>query len=39
MLVDSNIFMYAAGREYPLKQRAAAFLERLQRIGGGGDHC
>lgn len=27
-LVDSNIFMYAAGREHPLKKRAAAFLER-----------
>ncbi len=28
-LVDSNIFMYAAGREHPLKKRAAAFLERV----------
>ena len=27
-LVDSNIFMYAAGREHPLKKRATAFLER-----------
>ena len=27
-LVDSNVFMYAAGREHPLKKRAAAFLER-----------
>jgi predicted nucleic acid-binding protein len=27
-LVDSNIFMYAAGREHPLKKRAAAFLEK-----------
>lgn len=27
-LVDSNIFMYAAGREHPLKRRAAAFLEK-----------
>lgn len=27
-LVDSNIFMYAAGREHPLKGRAVAFLER-----------
>jgi hypothetical protein len=28
-LVDSNIFMYAAGREHPLKKRAAVFLERV----------
>jgi uncharacterized protein len=28
-LVDSNVFMYAAGREHPLKKRAAAFLERV----------
>ena len=27
-LVDSNIFMYAAGGEHPFKKRAAAFLER-----------
>ena len=27
-LVDSNIFMYAAGRAHPLKHRAAAFLEK-----------
>jgi uncharacterized protein len=27
-LVDSNVFMYAAGREHPLKKRAVAFLER-----------
>ena len=30
-LVDSNVFMYAAGREHPLKKRAAAFLERVAR--------
>lgn len=28
-LVDSNIFMYAAGGEHPLKKRAAAFLEEV----------
>ncbi|HYK60561.1 MAG TPA: type II toxin-antitoxin system VapC family toxin [Bryobacteraceae bacterium] len=28
-LVDSNIFMYAGGREHRLKRRAAAFLERV----------
>ena len=28
-LVDSNIFMYAAGRAHPLKHRAAAFLEKV----------
>jgi predicted nucleic acid-binding protein len=28
-LVDSNIFMYAAGGEHPFKKRAAAFLERV----------
>jgi uncharacterized protein len=27
-LVDSNIFMYAAGRAHPLKQRSGAFLEK-----------
>jgi predicted nucleic acid-binding protein len=27
-LVDSNIFMYAAGRAHPLKHRAEAFLEK-----------
>ena len=27
-LVDSNIFIYAAGRAHPLKHRAAAFLEK-----------
>jgi predicted nucleic acid-binding protein len=27
-LVDSNIFMYAAGRAHPLKHGAAAFLEK-----------
>jgi predicted nucleic acid-binding protein len=27
-LVDSNIFMYAAGREHPFKKRATAFLEK-----------
>jgi predicted nucleic acid-binding protein len=27
-LVDSNIFMYAAGRAHPLKHRAGAFLEK-----------
>jgi predicted nucleic acid-binding protein len=26
-LIDSNIFMYAAGREHPFKQRSAVFLE------------
>ena len=26
-LVDSGVFMYAAGREHPLKKRAMAFLE------------
>lgn len=30
-LVDSNIFMYAAGRDHPLKTRATAFLERVAR--------
>jgi predicted nucleic acid-binding protein len=30
-LVDSNVFMYAAGREHPLKKRSAAFLERVAR--------
>jgi predicted nucleic acid-binding protein len=30
-LVDSNVFMYAAGREHPLKKRAAAFLEQVAR--------
>jgi len=29
MLVDSNVFMYAAGREHPFKKRAVAFLERV----------
>lgn len=28
-LVDSNIFMYAGGREHHLKRRAASFLERI----------
>ena len=28
-LVDSNVFMYAAGREHPFKKRAAAFLEKV----------
>lgn len=28
-LVDSNIFMYAAGRAHPFKHRAAAFLEKV----------
>jgi hypothetical protein len=28
-LVDSNIFMYATGREHPFKKRAAAFLEKV----------
>jgi uncharacterized protein len=27
-LVDSNIFMYAAGREHPFKKRATEFLEK-----------
>jgi uncharacterized protein len=26
-LVDSSVFMYAAGQEHPLKKRAMAFLE------------
>ena len=28
-LLDSNIFMYAVGREHPHKQRSAAFLKRV----------
>jgi uncharacterized protein len=28
-LVDSNIFMYATGREHPFKTRAAVFLEKV----------
>lgn len=28
-LIDSNVFMYAAGREHPLKRRAARFLENV----------
>ncbi len=28
-LVDSNIFMYAAGSEHPLKSRAVKFLENV----------
>jgi predicted nucleic acid-binding protein len=28
-LVDSNIFMYAAGREHPCKKPAIAFLEKV----------
>lgn len=28
-LIDSNVFMYAAGRQHPLKQRAATFLENV----------
>ena len=28
-LVDSNVFMYAAGQEHPLKKRAVALLERV----------
>ena len=30
-LVDSNVFMYAAGREHPLKTRATRFLEQVAR--------
>ena len=29
MLVDSNIFMYAAGAEHPFKRRSARFLESV----------
>ena len=29
ILVDSNILMYAAGREHAFKKRAAAFLEEV----------
>jgi predicted nucleic acid-binding protein len=28
-LVDSNVFMYAAGREHPHREPAARFLERI----------
>ena len=28
-LIDSNVFMYAAGREHPFKRRAANFLEKV----------
>jgi predicted nucleic acid-binding protein len=28
-LIDSNVFMYAAGREHPFKRRAARFLEKV----------
>ena len=28
-LVDSNVFMYAAGREHPHKKPATAFLEKV----------
>ena len=29
ILVDANVFMYAAGTPHPNKQPSAAFLERL----------
>jgi uncharacterized protein len=28
-LIDSNVFMYAAGREHSFKRRAARFLEKV----------
>ena len=31
ILVDSNIFMYAAGKEHPAKQPSLAFLESVAR--------
>ena len=32
-LIDSNVFIYAAGREHPFKRRAAKFLERVAQGG------
>ena len=31
ILIDSNIFMYAAGGSHPLKQASVEFLERVAR--------
>ena len=39
IFVDTNIFMYAVGKEHPYKQKCVNFLKKVARSSAANEYC